>query len=499
MFFRKRTFYTRPSASQKRAAVKKSMARFSKTVPEFAPVMVQGMKMTSTFWGQSWCEHFEKMADYENRLPRGRTYARNGSIVHLELGAGSIYALVAGSDVYEVSFKIKPLERDRWDEIKRKCHGKIDSMIDLLKGRFSEDVMAVVCDPETGIFPLQNEVFYNCTCPDFAGLCKHVAAVFYGIGNRLDSSPELIFKLRRVDPLDLFTVKIEELAKPDSGEELFTLAGDLEKIFNVVLEYDLMPREKVAFPDADGAEGPVGSLPARRGETGEITLPAPDEDATRAAPPTEAETEAVPKKAWKTAAKTEPALPAPPKIVVPDDSALSVPSPRPDRESRALRPEPQERREERENRARLFMKIPSVPASAEKIEPRITFFDATGKEKSAKVRKVAILAPTEREKSVRVPEKSIPAAAEKKKSVLTPKEKKIKDVCVLDFSRIKGSDFKKMRLVSGYSEEELASMIGVASSTYKRWEGTSGPLNLRDSTLKLLNHFYDKARTNPNI
>ncbi|MDR2461419.1 MAG: SWIM zinc finger family protein, partial [Deltaproteobacteria bacterium] len=241
MYYRRRFYYPRPSASQKRATVKKSLQRFSKNIQEFAPITLQGKTIAKTFWGQSWCQHFEKMADFENRLPRGRTYARNGSLVHLELSPGGIYSLVAGSDVYEVKINIKALEPDRWEDIKNQCHGKIVTMIDLLRGQFSKEVMAVVCHPKNGLFPRPDEITYSCSCPDFADLCKHVAAVFYGIGNRLDTSPELIFHLRQVDPLELLTVKADDLSLAKDNQAESIDESQLSDIFGIVLDLDLNP------------------------------------------------------------------------------------------------------------------------------------------------------------------------------------------------------------------------------------------------------------------
>ncbi|MDR1036516.1 MAG: SWIM zinc finger family protein [Deltaproteobacteria bacterium] len=247
--------FSRPSASQKRATVRKSTARYEKTIETFNPISIKGRLIASTFWGKRWCEHFEAMADFSNRLPRGRTYARNGSIMHLELGPGSIHALVAGSDVYEVDIRIKPLDPKRWEGIKHQCHGKISNMFDLLRGHFSQEVMEVVCDRSKGLFPRQDEIDYSCSCPDWAILCKHVAAVFYGIGNRLDTSPELIFTLRQVDPLELMTIKAEEISRFTGGDAVDeideSLLGD---IFGIVLHPDDEP--------VDGLDAYLGLPPA---------------------------------------------------------------------------------------------------------------------------------------------------------------------------------------------------------------------------------------------
>ena len=159
--------------------------------------------MCNSFWGQAWCENLERYSDFSNRLPRGRTYARNGSVVDLQIERGKVKALVGGSDVYRISIAIKTLSRPAWKRIKQDCSQSIDSLLDLLQGRFDQGVMQRLTHPEDGLFPQPTEIEMECSCPDWAGLCKHLAAVMYCIGARLDAVPELLFTLRDVDHLDL--------------------------------------------------------------------------------------------------------------------------------------------------------------------------------------------------------------------------------------------------------------------------------------------------------
>lgn len=191
-----------PAATRRAQAAKKT-AKLAKEGRKLSPVAVAGRTIAKTFWGRAWCQHIESFSDYVNRLPRGRTYARNGSIIDLQITKGAISALVMGSSLYELDFTIKPLEKSRWTTIKSRCIGQIDSLVELLQGRFSDASMRVLTDPETGLFPSSPEIKKTCSCPDWAGLCKHLAAVLYGIGARLDEKPELLFLLRGVDHLDL--------------------------------------------------------------------------------------------------------------------------------------------------------------------------------------------------------------------------------------------------------------------------------------------------------
>ncbi|HUS58898.1 MAG TPA: hypothetical protein VM141_09620 [Planctomycetota bacterium] len=169
------------------------------------PIAVPGNKIATTFWGSSWCEHLEQFSDYENRLPRGRTYVRNGSVVHLAITEGKISAYVAGSSLYATTIKIGTLPRAKWNNLKRRCTGRIASLLELVQGRLSSEVMAVVTDRDNGLFPLPGEISFTCSCPDWASMCKHVAAVLYGVGAKLDSEPELLFTLRGVRHAELIS------------------------------------------------------------------------------------------------------------------------------------------------------------------------------------------------------------------------------------------------------------------------------------------------------
>ena len=189
--------------AQRRAQAAKKAAKFAKAGRTLSPVSIDGRAIAKTFWGKAWCQHLESFSDYENRLPRGRTYARNGSILDLQISPGSISALVMGSELYQIQFSISTLEKARWKAIKARSTGQIDSLVELLQGRFSDAVMRVITDRDRGLFPAPSEIKKSCSCPDWAGLCKHLAAALYGIGARLDEKPELLFLLRGVDHTEL--------------------------------------------------------------------------------------------------------------------------------------------------------------------------------------------------------------------------------------------------------------------------------------------------------
>ncbi len=191
-----------PMAERRRQAAK-AAAKLAKSGHTMSPVVIDGRAIANTFWGKGWCDQMESFHDYENRLPRGRAYARNGSVIDLQIEAGIINALVQGSSLYKITVKIKPFATHKWAAVKTACAGQIASVVELLRGKFSHAVMEVITHRENGLFPQSGEIDLDCSCPDSASMCKHIAAVLYGVGARLDTQPELIFLLRNVDHLEL--------------------------------------------------------------------------------------------------------------------------------------------------------------------------------------------------------------------------------------------------------------------------------------------------------
>lgn len=214
--------------AKRRAQAAKKAAKLAKEGRTLSPVAIEGRSIARTFWGKAWCQHIESFSDYENRLPRGRTYARNGSILDLQITDGKISAMVMGSELYEIGFTIAPLLDARWKDIKARSTGQIDSLVELLQGRLSDAVMRVITDRDTGLFPSPKEIKKSCSCPDSAGLCKHLAAVLYGIGARLDEKPELLFLLRKVDHMELL-----DGAPPGASGPSTLDSDDLADVFGI--------------------------------------------------------------------------------------------------------------------------------------------------------------------------------------------------------------------------------------------------------------------------
>lgn len=191
------------SVAKRRREAAREMAKLKKKGHRVAPVVVEGRNIANTFWGKSWCDNLESYGDFANRLPRGRTYVRNGSVVDLQVEAGCVRAWVSGSAMYQVEVKISAVSKAGWSSLCADCTGSIDSVVELLQGKLSGGVMERMCRQGAGLFPTPKEITFKCSCPDWAGMCKHIAAALYGVGVRLDESPALLFALRKVDEKDL--------------------------------------------------------------------------------------------------------------------------------------------------------------------------------------------------------------------------------------------------------------------------------------------------------
>ncbi len=246
----------------RRARAARTAKQMSRDGRMLDPVVIEGRTVARTFWGSAWCTNLESYSDFSNRLPRGRTYVRNGSVIDLVVSTGQIAALVQGSDLYEVKVAIAPANRPNWNRIVRECAGGIGSVVELLQGRLSDAVMQVMVRRGDGLFPTPPEISMSCTCPDWATMCKHVAAVLYGVGARLDRSPELLFVLRNVDPSELIakaaTGAVTRTAV-DTGERHLR-QDDLGAVFGIDVEEaeteTIPPRKPTARSGAEPKRKP---------------------------------------------------------------------------------------------------------------------------------------------------------------------------------------------------------------------------------------------------
>jgi uncharacterized Zn finger protein len=228
------------SVAEKKAQGARALAKLLKKGKRTAePVLIAHRKrqLATTFWGKAWADNLERYADLANRLPRGRAYLRNGSVLDLAIAGGRIEAYVAGSELYRVTIGIAPLAKTAWRRVVTRCTGRIGSLVGLLRGELSDDVLAVLTHAKEGLFPEPREMTLDCSCPDSAEVCKHVAAVLYGVGIRLDAKPELFFVLRQVDQAGLLssaTAGAMSRARPAAGKRI--AADRLSDVFGIELE-----------------------------------------------------------------------------------------------------------------------------------------------------------------------------------------------------------------------------------------------------------------------
>jgi len=207
-----------------------------------SPIIIDGTQIAKTFWGKSWCLNLEGYSDYANRLPRGRTYVRNRCVVDLQIEAHKVSALVSGSDLYKVEISVSSIPKRRWTDVCHDCAGAIDSLVELLEGRFSKTTMERLCRQKTGLFPMPAEMKFSCSCPDSARMCKHIAAVLYGVGVRLDVHPELLFKLRDVNQKDLVTNASRRITKPNTAKLLDS--ENMSELFGIEIAEPKRKRRK---------------------------------------------------------------------------------------------------------------------------------------------------------------------------------------------------------------------------------------------------------------
>ena len=223
-----------PVATRRRNAEKEA-AKLSKKGAPLEPIRDVSRKIAESFWGQSWCKNLEAYSDFANRLPRGRTYVRNDSVIDLKISEGKITSMVSGSELYKITISIDALSSSQWKDVKSRCVGQIGSLIELLQGKLSKGVMEVVTDKQNGLFPKPKEIRMECSCPDYAGMCKHIAATMYGVACRLDQKPELLFLLRKVDHGELIDQAIPTAPIATDTKAKKLAKADLADVFGIDL------------------------------------------------------------------------------------------------------------------------------------------------------------------------------------------------------------------------------------------------------------------------
>lgn len=245
---------TKTPASTKVAVANRHAAETARDGIKLQPVILAGRTIASSFWGKSWCDAMESYGDYANRLPRGRTYVRNGSVADLRVEDGVVRAKVRGSAIYTTTITVKPLSPVVWRGVVDRHAGQVSSLIDLLQGKLPASLLQALADRTSGLFPGPKEIAFECSCPDWATMCKHVAAVLYGVGARLDSDPALFFLLRGVDVAEL-TARGAAVAFTGGGED--ELGGaDLGALFGIEMAEVSIPERGVAATAVKAGKAP---------------------------------------------------------------------------------------------------------------------------------------------------------------------------------------------------------------------------------------------------
>lgn len=200
------------TAAEKKAKAEKTIQKLKKKNPNIAPIIIEGRTLAKTWWGKAWNDNLEGYADYSNRIGRGKTYVKSGAVLDLQISKGTVNALVQGSKAkpYEITIKIDSLESNKWKQILVLCNNRIDTLEELVEGKFPKELEVLFTEHKYGLFPSPDEIKFNCSCLDWAYMCKHVAAVLYGIGTRLDDEPMLFFELRDLDGIELIKKSVEK-------------------------------------------------------------------------------------------------------------------------------------------------------------------------------------------------------------------------------------------------------------------------------------------------
>ena len=200
------------SVAEKKRKANKALEKLKKKNPGIEPVIIEGGVLAKNWWGKAWNLNLESYADYSNRIARGKSYVRTNTVLDLKIAKGSVAAMVqgSGSKPYKIEIQIDALSSKKWDQVTLLCNHRIDSLEQLIEGKFPKELEVLFTDKKYSMFPSPKEIHFDCSCPDWALMCKHVAAVLYGVGARLDQNPMLFFELRDIDGQELVRKSMEQ-------------------------------------------------------------------------------------------------------------------------------------------------------------------------------------------------------------------------------------------------------------------------------------------------
>ena len=152
---------------------------------------------TKSWWAKRWLAAMEQVMD-RGRLQRGRSYARKGQVLSLEEGKGQVKAKVQGSQrtPYKVTIELTPLSEKDWAKVLAALAERPYFVAQLLAGEMPQEIQEAFQAAKLDLFPGRRELSQDCSCPDWADVCKHLAAVHYILAERFDEDPFLLFRLR---------------------------------------------------------------------------------------------------------------------------------------------------------------------------------------------------------------------------------------------------------------------------------------------------------------
>ncbi len=181
-----------------------------------------------SWWAKRWISVLESFR-IGARLQRGRSYARRGQVASIDISKGLVTARVQGSrkTPYSITINIKTLSRPEWEKIAAALSGQVFFIAKLLAGEMPENIEDVFKELELTLFPDKlKDIETNCSCPDWSNPCKHIAAVYYLLGEEFDRDPFLIFKLRGMDRDELLGIMdVSSVSDDIALDECLTGAG----------------------------------------------------------------------------------------------------------------------------------------------------------------------------------------------------------------------------------------------------------------------------------
>lgn len=232
--------FSQPTVTELRRNTLASQKKAQAKGQRLEPVIIQGRTIAKSWWGQAWCRNLERYADYASRLERGKRYVKSGTVLDLKIQKGKILAKVQGTrkTPYKVEIRISPLSEEKCETILKKCGRRIDTLEALIAGNFPKELKELFLE-EDGLFPTPREISFTCSCPDWALMCKHVAAALYGVGARLDEQPTLFFELRGIEIGHFVDVALENkveamLANAQKPSQRIMDEADLSALFGIL-------------------------------------------------------------------------------------------------------------------------------------------------------------------------------------------------------------------------------------------------------------------------